>query len=75
MDDMLPPEVLADCRQLCTALAARLGSPVSLAYVDSRTLDDLSDWTLIKTHGAGIVRLGATLPGSSSPASCHPSTP
>jgi hypothetical protein len=75
MDDALPPEVLADCRRICTALAARLGKPISLAYVDSRTLDDLNAWTLLKTQGAGIVRLGATLPGSSNPESCYPGTP
>lgn len=59
MDDALPHEVLSDCRDLCASLADRLGKPVTLAYVDSRTIDDFHSWAVIKTQGAGLISLGA----------------
>jgi hypothetical protein len=57
VDGTLPQDVLAECRVLCAMLSRRLGRPVTLAYVDEDTLDDLRMWAVVKTQGAGVVNL------------------
>lgn len=57
VDTAMPADALAACRDLCEALAARLGKPVSVAYLDAAGLEDLHAWALIKSGGCGVVRL------------------
>jgi hypothetical protein len=60
VDDTLSHDELAECRALCALLSQRLGRPVTLAYVDHGTLDDLRMWAVAKTQGAGVIDIGET---------------
>jgi hypothetical protein len=58
--DRLSHDELTECRALCALLSQRLGRPVTLAYVDRDTLDDLRMWAVAKTNGAGVVDICET---------------
>ena len=54
IDSSLSPELVANCRDLCSTFASVIGMPVLLASLESETLDDLRAWTYLKTEGVGL---------------------